>query len=317
MSNSDDDKMYLFFPDYAESLKKITSEGTKFAYYTSAETAMKVIQNNEIWLRNTRGMNDYSEVEHGFVSFRSAFKDSAEGQSFQNYINSTFPGTIDQLVSRFDEWLPSIRRQTYIACLSMHDSSDDDHGRLSMWRAYGGKNSIALVFNNKPFMSDSDALKTIFHPVTYRNVDYASQYFSGLESRMRNNQQLLISMDSDDLLDWLFEICKILVLCVKHPGFKEEREWRLIYSPEFEQSPKVKGCIESIGGVPQQVYKISFKNIPESNLTNASLPECLDRIIIGPSDDATLLIDSFIKLLAEAGVENPEEKVFYSGIPIR
>lgn len=317
MNDSKDDKVHLFFPDYVEGLKMITSKGTKFAYYTSAETAMKVIQNNEIWLRNTRGMNDYSEVEHGFESFRKAFNDSAEGISFRKYINSNFPSTIDKLVSLFDGWLPSIRMQTYIACVSIHDSDDDDHGRLSMWRAYGGKNSIALVFNNKPFMNDTDALKTTFYPVTYRNDDYARQYLSNLESRMRDNHQLLIGMNSNELLGWLFEICKMMVLCVKHPGFKEEMEWRLIYSPNFEQSPKVRGSIESIGGVPQQVYKIRFENAPESNLTNASLPECLDRIIIGPSDDAALLIDSFRKLLAEAGVENPQEKVFNSGIPLR
>jgi hypothetical protein len=317
MSDLIDTKMALFFPDYIEGLKNIMSGGIKFAYYTGAETAMKIIQNNEIWLRNTRGMNDYSEIEHGFESFRQAFTDSTEGKSFRDYINTTFPGTIEELVSRFDGWLPSIRQQTYIACVSMHERSDDAHGRLSMWRAYGGKKSIALVFNSKPFTNDTNALKTTFYQVVYRNDDYARQYLSGLESRMRDKHQLLIGMDSDELLGWLFEICKMMVLCVKHPGFKEEKEWRLIYSPDFEQSSKVMGCIESIGGVPQQVYKVGFENVPEENLTNATLPECLDRIIIGPSDDAPLLIDSFRKLLAEADVQDPTEKVFYSGIPLR
>jgi hypothetical protein len=317
MSDLINTKMALFFPDYVEGLKTITSGTIKFAYYTGAETAMKVIQNNEIWLRNTRGMNDYSEVEHGLESFRTAFSDSVEGKSFRDYINTTFPGTIEELVRRFDGWLPSIRQQTYIACVSMHESSDDDHGRLSMWRAYGGKKSIALVFNNKPFTNDTDALKTTFYPVIYRNDDYARQYLSGLESRMRDNHQLLSGMAPDELLAWLFELCKTMVLCVKHPGFKEEREWRLIYSPDFEKSPNVMGSIESVDGVPQQVYKVKFKNVPDNNLTNATLPECLDRVIIGPSDDAPLLIDSFRKLLDEAGVQNPSEKVFYSGIPLR
>lgn len=312
-----DEKMALFFPDYIQGYKSIESGAIRFAYYTSAGTAMKVIQNKEIWLRNTRGMNDYSEVEHGFESFRKAFSDSAEGESFKQYINSVFPGTIEELVKRFDEWLPSLRLQTYIACVSMHDSSDDDHGRLSMWRAYGGKKSVALVFNAKPFTIDADVLKITFWPVTYRNDDYARQYLAGLESRMTGNRELLSSMEPDEVLDWLFELCKMLVLCVKHPGFREEREWRLVYMPEFEKSSSIIDSIETIDGVPQQVYKVRFENDSDKSIKHVSLPECLDRLIIGPSDDAPLLMDSFRKLLSKADVPDPELKVHYSGIPLR
>jgi hypothetical protein len=278
---------------------------------------MKIIQNNEIWLRNARGMNDYSEVEHGFQSFREALIESDEGKSFQKYITSNLPNVLDTLIKNFDGWLPSIRQQTYLACLSEHENSDDDHGRLSMWRAYGGKKSVALIFNSKPFTNDTDALETKFYPVTYRNSDYVRQYLHDLETRMREKNDIVRTMDSGELLSWLFELCKMMVLCVKHPGFREEREWRLVYSPEYEKSPHVLGSIESIDGVPQQVYKIRFQNMPDKNLTNATLPECLDRVIIGPSDDAPLLIDSFKKMLTEAGVQNASEKVFYSGIPLR
>jgi hypothetical protein len=317
MSDLSESKLALFFPDYDEHLKKISSGETRFAYYTSADTAMKVIQNKEIWLRNTQGMNDFSEVEHGIESLRKAFMESKEGESFRNFIDSKFPGMMKEVFNRFDGWLPSRRSQTYIACVTVHGPCDDDYGRLSMWRAYGGAKPVALVFNSSPFQNDSSALNTTFYPVTYSDDGYVRKHLSNLEARMSDNERLMASLDSDELLGWLFELCKMMALCVKHPGFQEEQEWRLIYTPDIEQSPHVRGSIQTIDGVPQQIYKIKFENVPEENLTNATLPEFLDRVIIGPSDDAPLLIDSFCKILKEAGVPDPESKVHFSGIPLR
>ena len=36
-----------------------------FVHYTNANTAYKIIKNEEIWLRNVRGMNDYREIDYG------------------------------------------------------------------------------------------------------------------------------------------------------------------------------------------------------------------------------------------------------------
>ncbi|MGD1979648.1 MAG: DUF2971 domain-containing protein, partial [Akkermansiaceae bacterium] len=245
-----ENKLALFFPDYDEHLKKISSGETRFAYYTSADTAMKVIRNEEIWLRNTQGMNDFLEVEHGFESLRKAFKESKEGKSFQNFINTKFPGTMKKVFDLFDGWLPTLRTQTYIACVTVHGDREDEYGRLSMWRAYGGARPVALVFNSSPFQNDSSALNATFYPVTYSDDGYVRKHLADLEARMNDNEELMASFGSDELLGWLFELCKMMALCVKHPGFEEEQEWRLIYTPEIEHSPHVEGSIQTIGGVP-------------------------------------------------------------------
>jgi hypothetical protein len=64
-----------------------------------------------------------------------------------------------------------------VACFSEHggtnwDASDRDYqedafGRLSMWRAYGRGSGMALVLNNKPFMSPTQATSVITGPVAY------------------------------------------------------------------------------------------------------------------------------------------------------
>jgi uncharacterized protein with ParB-like and HNH nuclease domain len=40
------------------------------------------------------------------------------------------------------------------------------------------------------------------------------------------------------------------VVCIKHDGFKEEAEWRAIYSPNREPSPLIAASTEIVSGVP-------------------------------------------------------------------
>jgi hypothetical protein len=38
----------------------------RFVHYTSAESALKIIESKRVWMRNTTCMADYREVQHGF-----------------------------------------------------------------------------------------------------------------------------------------------------------------------------------------------------------------------------------------------------------
>lgn len=70
-------------------------------------------------------------------------------------------------------------------------------------------------------------------------------------------------------------------------------------------------------GVPQEIHKIPLKNIPEHGLESVEIPELVERIIIGPTDQQLVLGDTFVKLLTEAGCEDARNRVYYSGIPLR
>jgi len=107
------------------------------------------------------------------------------------------------------------------------------------------------------------------------------------------------------------------VVCTKHPGFAEEREWRVVYSPSMYPSNHLIRAIEVIQGVPQPVYKIPLKNIPEEGLVGAEIPELLDRIIIGPTQYRLAIWEAFMDLLRQAGVADPAKKIVLSNIPLR
>lgn len=115
----------------------------------------------------------------------------------------------------------------------------------------------------------------------------------------------------------IFNVFRFAVLCTKHPGFVEEREWRVIYLPRFEHSERLIKEIVSIKGTPQMIHKIPLKNIPEEGLVGVEIPEIVDRIIIGPTKYPIAIYDAFVTLLGEAGVEDAKSRIFISDIPLR
>jgi hypothetical protein len=309
--------MELFFPEYLQRQRIIIQSNGRFAYYTSADTAMQILKKQEVWLRNARSMNDFSEVEHGFNCFRDVFLHSDNGKALQIFLDAHCPGVVKELAKRIDGWMPILRRQTYILCVSEHDDKEDQNGRLSMWRAYGGKTSVALILNNEPFLTDTDAFSAYAFPVQYGDKGYIEGRLRALLERLQKNLSILVNLKDEEVINWLFYIFKVMFVCTKHEGFEEEREWRVVYNPDLSSSDHVKSEIVSLNGVPQQIYKIPLQNIPDENFTGANIPEFVDRIIIGPSDEAPVLLDAFRKLLEEAGCEDAAGKVHYSGIPLR
>lgn len=104
---------------------------------------------------------------------------------------------------------------------------------------------------------------------------------------------------------------------LKHPAFREEREWRLIHLPFEQPSPHVKHATVTLGGMPQLVYKIRPENRPEENINGITLAELLDRIIIGPSQYAGPIYASLVEELTKAAVRDAAKKMIFSGIPLR
>jgi hypothetical protein len=70
---------------------------------------------------------------------------------FVDALEPSVPGAADEAIVLFYQWWNDIRFNTYIVSMSEHDNKEDLHGRLSMWRAFGGnlaRHSIpsAVVF---------------------------------------------------------------------------------------------------------------------------------------------------------------------------
>jgi hypothetical protein len=276
---------------------------------------MKVLQGKTIWLRKSSVMNDFMEIEYGLKCLNAAHKTHLD--RFTKLLDGMFPGFSKRLIDRFNAWLPNFRTDTYIVCFSEHDESEDFIGRLSMWRAYGQNTGVAIVFNGGPFLRPTNALKAYSSPVAYLTVNKFDDQFVSLLDRIENEAGYLRDRGEELVSTQLFSAFRYAILCTKHPGFHEEREWRVIHSPTFQHSERIATDVVTINGVPQPVCKISLQDVPEEGLTGLEIPSLVDRIIIGPTEYPNVIREAFMTELFRAGMSETAKRIIVSDIPLR
>lgn len=325
MLNEEDMQLFeRFHPFFAQQYRRILDGNIRFVHYTSAEAAMSIASSRTMWMRNARLMNDFSEIEYGLERVVRAYHGPI-GDRFKRCIERAAPGLIDEIVKLIDGWSPHNLSNTYLMCVSEHAGEGAEHedlnGRLSMWRAYGKRTSVALVLNHKPFLAPSDVLKAYSSPVLYADQNRFDAEFDRFTTGLEDIGPILSSFDRERLRTGIFNALHFSILCTKHTGFSEEREWRVIYSAAMHPSKHLLKKVEMVGGVPQFVYKIPLKNIADEDggvdFEGAEIPHLLDRVIIGPSEDGAIVREAVIDLLLNTGVTDAEKKVFVSGIPLR
>ena len=201
----------IFDPEGTRKKVDLLFSGRRLIHYTSADTALKILKNREVWLRNVRCMNDFMEVEHGLEMMIRFFAtpgpqnpDIGVTELF-SALDYIVPEISKKTIETMNAWLPRVRNDSYIMCLSEHHKKEDDNGRLSMWRAYGaGSVAVGIVINPLPFYSISDALGSYSAPVSYQTPE---EYFNTLRSvanNVRNNAEALKKISPDELAGHFF-----------------------------------------------------------------------------------------------------------------
>jgi hypothetical protein len=311
---NDDKMLSVFFPYALQKMQEVgAGEGTQFAYYTTAKVAMSILTKKEFWMRNANAMNDYMEVKYGLECLSQVSTTNAYG-TFKSALNSAHPNLSDELDTHFGSWVPSILSDTYVTSLSAHTPSDNN-GRLSMWRAYGGKTGVAIVIDGKVVLSQKNSVSLHAGPVMYVTPEEFGAYFQQMADRMVRERSYLKTWKRDELRNIAFTILRSAMLFTKHPGFKEEQEWRVMACPSMFDSPMLKPCVEDVHGTPQIVQKVKLAD--DTGVVGLAIPTLIDRIIIGPCDFPDLITPALRQLLGEAGVSNPAERVWASRIPLR
>jgi hypothetical protein len=108
--------------------------------------------------------------------------------------------------------------------------------------------------------------------------------------------------------------------CVKHEGFKEEREWRIVYLPGYYpplNPPRIDSEIVALSGVPQTVFKFPLDASVAPEIAEIDIAAIFDRLIIGPSRYPWVMYEAFRKTLERAGVADAGSRIITSLIPIR
>jgi hypothetical protein len=290
----------------------------RFVHYTSAEAALKIISTKRLWMRNTNCMSDYREVQHGFDILLKFFSDKENREAFVRDLDLCHAGVGMESLNLFDKFWPIIRFHTYVSSLSEHDSSEDIHGRLSMWRAFSPTTArVAVIFKVPWFSPGVTSLNLLVSPVAYLTESETHTILRSVIQQIRKNCNFLKLLSRQQVIAGVVNMLLTSVLCQKHEGFREEREWRAIYSPKLTPSPLLESSIEAIGGVPQVLYKIPLDQTVSPLLAGIDLSNIFDRIIIGPTAFPSVIAEAFQESLFRAGVTDVQNKVFASTIPIR
>ena len=307
----------VFMPDAVRKLADVRAAGKRFAHYSTAENIFKIISSQTVWMRNTRCMSDYSEIEHGYAMLHQFFSKSVLKDAFYRAVNAISPNLAEEAIALFDQWWQDIRFNTFVCSISEHEDSEDGHGRLSMWRAFGRSASRAAIILRLPADGAAEGLRVILSPVRYFGYADVEAELQRVVENINENLDHLLTVDREKIKYNIFMTLVMGSVCTKHIGFLEEKEWRLIYLPRANHSPLITSSIEVVDGVPQIIHKIPLHDNVENDVTGVKIPALLDKIIIGPTMYAAPMVMAFVQALTEAGVTDASSRVVVSGIPIR
>lgn len=307
----------IFFPEAFRRRMELTSGPGRLVHYTNTQAAINILRRREVWMRKPQWMADYTEIQHGFDCLLNMYDKGPGGQRFKAALEAVSPGMVERVTKDFDVWLPTYRANTYVTCVAAHDDDDDETGRMGMWTGFTGGSGVALVLKSAPFTAISDVLGAYSFPVSYHNVDQFDQGFTEIAQAVEASADFLRGIPAS-ALDWfLHEVFRFHLVCTKRRAFRDEREWRIVYSPDRQPAGKaqlITQHVEFIGGEPQPVCKIPLEAHPGHDI---SIPAILDRVIIGPGKFRVAIAEAFRIELGKAGVPDPADRVFYADLPLR
>lgn len=317
----------IFMPEARKQRNRLYANkyDPRFVHYTKADAALSIIDNKRLWLRNTTSMTDFREVNHGFTLLQGFFRVKANENAFLKAYDACKPGEAAKAINLFNKWWTHTERglqtRTYIASISEHHPSEDQHGRLSMWRAFGTSTSarVALVFNVPPASGAMQFLNCLFSPVAYLTEKQVFKVVRTIINNIRRERDFLKSLPDGELFKWIFEMLVAGVTCIKHEGFKEEREWRIIYFPGMRPSPHIDEKIKIINGVPQVIYELPIDKKIAPQLEDVDIASMFHSLILGPASQPWIMYEAFTRALKNAGVppNYADGHVLTSGIPLR
>jgi hypothetical protein len=198
-------------------------------HYTSRNGLLGIIQSNQLWATDSRSLNDHTELVYGSNLIVHELERYAHGPACNSSI------LINKLIEFYKEHGEGYRSyfETYIFSLS--EATD----MLSQWRAYADQatgcciefdfsDSRVFTIPNGTMLWALEILPTIYEAEIQKTLiqNGIDRLFSYLDPFMANRTEIELGVFSGALVHAL----EPFSTSFKHPGFAEEREWRLVAS---------------------------------------------------------------------------------------
>ena len=177
---------------------------------------------------------------------------------------------------------------------------------------------MALVLNPAVFSSATDVMKAYSAPVSYLDEGSFVSWFHLWSGRLLTAESRLKNVNPEIIRNVLYHAFRVFAMCTKHPGFHEEREWRVYNSTTHEGgSPWLELATEVVRGLPQPIVKLGLFDDEAAGVTGIAAKSLINRVIIGPCEYPLQVRTAMWGALVQAGVENIESKIWMSLIPLR
>jgi|GEM_PF-1875923 len=297
-----------------EESKKQMDEEILF-HYTSEAGLQGILQNKCLWATDVSSTNDISEINLGFILLKKIVLGSL-AENRRSIAMETLVKSAATILERENIFF-------LVSFSSVSDNYTMNNGLLSQWRGYG---SYAIKFRKNilsnelgRFKKEVNIISDLNRNVRYCGYDYdlnldaslGIQEFIDLISteewkeidKKINLEVELTEKEYDKLIEALIRFF-IPMLFVKHKGFKEEKERRIVVLVPKNCSSK----------------KIHFHAPNKSHIKlfeedQAIIENAIEEIIIGPVSDQKAAKHRVDSMLREFGYKNV--KVKCSEIPFR
>ena len=246
---------------------------TRLWHYTSSDGLISILRSREIWASNISFLNDTKEIEHAVDYAKNAISNRVNRGNL----------TVDEI-----SFLESLARASGTAAKRYYVASfSEDQDLLSQWRAYcppGGGYSLGLP--SEQLVAVAEDQQFLLAPCIY---DHRTQY--KILSEITESflaiyrERLRSTADADKLkndLSWEFaQHITRFGPTLKHPTFKEEREWRLISPMLQEPHPQ----LDFRGSATRVVPFFRFKLVTQEHPDLVRVGPSQITTIIGPTSD--------------------------------
>ncbi|ENZ3704598.1 DUF2971 domain-containing protein [Serratia marcescens] len=262
-------------------------------HYCSPYTFLQIIERRCIWLSSTNNMNDSSEGRWYLDLVEETVREHEGelGKKWSEYIQGTFESHV---------------RPSYIACFST------EKDLLSQWRAYADNGSgVAIGFEMdslpKTYLQPKEAFGRVSNEVVsqFRITDVKYDDKESLKEKIIARALFWRSPDApvefvspEGLNDyvrcsWFNMESERLSTDHKNPAFAEEKEKRIIYTPDYndwinpirqENFDIKKSSLSSVlGGMKHRIsdgFLTSYFEYPFP-------PEAIKQVVLGPKNKFT------------------------------
>lgn len=254
-------------------------------HYTDINGLLGMVEKGKIWATHVSRLNDSSEHLYGIKAVEDCVPKSMPASSMP---------LVDKILSEFK------KVHTYVTSYST------EHDLLSQWRGYSGGNvgyCLGLATNGIATLDHSTPLLETVIYQDHLAQKVISTMVNRIDRYLNNNQ--FGDVEVGFLLGKIRGTLAILACTIKHPGFKEENEYRQFYQPGATSLKLEKKFRNGRFGLTPYV-EVPFKEVGRLPLTS---------VTIGPCQDPELEMNIVKTLLEKYSYTNVE--ILVSKIPLR